>query len=407
MSEEILNLEIIKEAVKGKAAAFRCVAKLQPAGGQGDKIFPPTYEGGKYAVEQRIINGQNVQCVLLDSVQSQANRMELALLQAIHTERLSLPIISVHFNGEALKKKFTVTSLDAPHRIADAILRDSLYKENDQAIMFRRSRKGKILDNADVSNATELFGICPTALLFGMWDSTGPRGGLGAKFQRSIVSEIIGVNAVQGVKTSSRIDPAQIMRDAGPVYHRNTQDNSNPQWTLNRDFALKENNAPKNLGKDGKPSEANHGNITPNITDGGFTIDYALQTTVLSLVALNRLRFPHENDEPNYAARTVLAALGLAASTLAMEEGYDLRSRCQLFPTGLLTWELLSMPGKEPKKYRLEAEQAIKILSTAVEEAKSLGLPWEGNITLEPSSELVALVQKSQEISVSVEEEEE
>jgi len=42
-----LDLQILRNAITGQAAAFRCVTDYQPAGGAGDKVFPPTYEGGK------------------------------------------------------------------------------------------------------------------------------------------------------------------------------------------------------------------------------------------------------------------------------------------------------------------------------------------------------------------------
>ncbi len=120
-----LNFGDIKEALSGTAAAFRSITEYQPAGGPGDKIFPPTYEGGRYALEKRYINGEEVPCVLLDSVQSQANRMELALLEEWEHDRVPLPVITVDFNGGDLPSPFRVTSLEAPHRIADALLRDS------------------------------------------------------------------------------------------------------------------------------------------------------------------------------------------------------------------------------------------------------------------------------------------
>ena len=79
-----IDLQTLTDAVGGSAAAFRCVTDYQPVGGPGDKVFPPTYSGGKYATEDRVNpeTGELRQCVLLDSVQSQANRMELALLEA-------------------------------------------------------------------------------------------------------------------------------------------------------------------------------------------------------------------------------------------------------------------------------------------------------------------------------------
>ncbi|HED19870.1 MAG TPA: hypothetical protein ENI74_10280 [Gammaproteobacteria bacterium] len=87
-----LTLQTVKEALSGRAAAFRCVTDYQPAGGPGDKVFPPTYEGGKYATEERIDpnTGETRKCVLLDSVQSQANRIELALVEANRDGRVTV-----------------------------------------------------------------------------------------------------------------------------------------------------------------------------------------------------------------------------------------------------------------------------------------------------------------------------
>jgi CRISPR-associated protein Csb1 len=394
-----LTLQQLQAAVTGTAAAFRCVTELQPAGGNGDKVFPATYEGGKCAVEQRRLPGidQPVDCVLLDSVQSQANRMELALQDAWERKRFSLPVITVDFSGHDLMKVLRITSLEAPHRIADALLRDSLLKGKP----FRSSDVGKQLDHVDNRNATSLFQYCPTALIFGMWDSTGPKGGLGAKFARAMVSEIIGIGAVQGKRTSSRIDPAQIMLSAGPLYKA-----AGGAWTLDENEAVKEKRVPVKLGKDGKPSEANHGNVTPTIADGGFTVGKAVQTTVLSLPGLRRLRFPLDGKlDPivDDAARTALAALGLCAASLAREQGCDLRSRCHLVPTQSLVWELLDQPGEPGLRFSLPVETAIDLLKSAVGEAKKHKLPWlEEELTLEPSPQLAALVRKSQQLAAKL-----
>ncbi len=392
-----LDLKTLQDAVNGTAAAFRCVTDYQPAGGPGDKVFPPTYEGGKYATEERLDpeTGETRQCVLLDSVQSQANRMELALLEAHRAGKIGLPLLAAHFDQEELAKKFTVTSLEAPHRAADALFRDSLL----EGMIFRKSSRGRILDTADVRNAAGLFGLCPTALVFGLWDSTGPRGGLGAKFQRAVVSEIVGYNAVAGKKTASRIDPAQVMLGAGPLYERKEAGDDVPDWTLDEQSGIKK------LGKDkkGKPSEANHGNVTPSILDGGFTLSQARQTTTLSLAVLRRLRFPlngaaDSNPDIDLAARTALAALGLAAGTLARIDT-DLRSRCQLFAEQEPVWELLHRPGKAPQEFKIYPDDALSLLGEAIAKAKAAGLPWEGEIELTPSSELVELVRRSQKLA--------
>ena len=84
-----LDFETLSQAVSGGGVAFRCCVKLQPAGGQGTKVFPPTYAGAVYATEKRRLpdHAEPVECVLLDSVQSQANRMEEALQQAVDAGR--------------------------------------------------------------------------------------------------------------------------------------------------------------------------------------------------------------------------------------------------------------------------------------------------------------------------------
>lgn len=397
-----IDLRALQDAVGGTAAAFRCVTDYQPAGGPGDKVFPPTYEGGRYATEERIEpdTGEKRQCVLLDSVQSQANRMELALLEAHRANQVQLPLLVTRFDQDSLLKRFAVTSLEAPHRVADALFRDSLL----DGMIFRKSEKGAVLDTADIRNAAGLFGLCPTSLLFGLWDSTGPRGGMGAKFQRAIVSEIIGYDAVEGTRTSSRVDPAQIRLGAGPLYENGSDSDDAPHWTLHQ------RSGSKKLGRDGKPSEANHGNVTPGIESGGFTISKATQTSVLSLSTLRRLRFPlngaaDSRPDVDVAARTTLAALGLAAGALARNDG-DLRSRCQLFALQAPVWELLDRPGERPKQFECSSETALAILGEAITEAKEKGLPWEGEIALTPSPELVELVRRSQELaSASTEEE--
>ncbi len=409
-----LELQTLQNAVAGTAAAFRCTTDYQPAGGPGDKVFPPTYKGGEYAVENRRDpkTGEVRQCVLLDSVQSQANRMELALLEAHRAGTVQLPLIVTRFDQEELLKKFTVTSLDAPHRVADALFRDSQLN----GTKFRETEQGRILNTAEVRNATGLFGLCPTALVFGLWDSTGPRGGLGCKFQRAVVSEIVGYDAEAGRKTASRIDPAAIEKRAGPVFR--TEDDG---WTLTPAKAKKDRkgkpvlykprqgqdvgydpSSEKDVPDQGRPSVINHGNVTPSISDGGFTLSKARQTTTLSLAALRRLRFPLNGaadsaSAADLAARTALAALSLAAGTLARVDT-DLRSRCQLFAEQESVWELLEHPGEKPRQFALAPDAAFQLLNQAIAEAKAANLPWEGTIELTPSEELVELVRRSQEL---------
>jgi CRISPR-associated protein Csb1 len=398
-----LSINRLRDAVAGGATAVRRIQRLVPAGGSGDKIFPPTYEGGVYAWEERVIDGRRVPCVLLDSVQSQANRIELALREAFYrgaANEADIPVVSVDFTSSAVKEVGEVTSLDAPHRLADAILRDSL----NNGVAFRSSPDGLVLDTASPANATEIYGLCPTALVFGLWDSTGPRGGLGVKFQRCLVSEIFGVDVEKGVRPSSRIDPLKIEKIDAELFE--AADGS--AWTMNPDNAAKEKGKPKLLGKKGKPSEANHGNVTPSLggekgaNHGGVTLAYAQQTVVLSLPALRKLRFPGTGPaaprDREIAARTALAALAISGAQLSIEQGCDLRSRCLLVPdaASVTNWEIIDASGRSEM---VEIASPSALLREASEAAASAGLPkWRRHpLMLEPHPELVELVRRSRE----------
>jgi CRISPR-associated protein Csb1 len=83
-------------------AALRRKQVLQPVGGKGDKILPPTYPPSdaakrrdakappQHVFERRRIKEEPVWCVLIDSVQSQANRLEEALLAAVRDKEKPL-----------------------------------------------------------------------------------------------------------------------------------------------------------------------------------------------------------------------------------------------------------------------------------------------------------------------------
>jgi CRISPR-associated protein Csb1 len=399
-----LNFEQLEKFVVGDTVAIRGVAILEPAGGPGDKIFPPTHAvddknkkpGAKYAFETRRIDGQDATCVLVDSVQSQANRMEEALQSLWADKKIVLPVVTVDFSSVA-PEVGRVTSLSAPHRIADALLRDSLLDGQ----LFRLSDIGKSFTDASTKNATALFKVCPTGLIFGLWDSTGPKGGLGAKFQRALVSEIVGINAVAGSKTESRIDPLNILKKAADIY---VAADENERWTTDAEKAKQENGEPVKFGKEGKPSEVNHGNVTPSIDSigGGVTIDEARHTVVLSLASLRRLAFTTGADE----ARTVLAALGLLAVFAAESRGHDLRSRCLLVPKrgSALKLEAVARDGSTTP-VDLDLTGAIALYNQAVdklpEEIKFDKKPGEALAELKPSPKLDALVKKSRELAAT------
>jgi CRISPR-associated protein Csb1 len=389
-----LTFERLRNAVSNDAA-IRRVQRLQPAGGPGDKIFPPTYPGerandpARHLFETRRINGDDVRCVLLDSVQSQANRLEEALLAGIRAGRFAIPHIVVDFtglqapNGVALGDLGQITSLDAPHRVFDAIIRDSQL----DGVKFTETPHYEQLLLAKPTNAMPAFVLSPTSLVFGAWHSTGEGGGVGAKFARCIVSEIVGVGVADGQKGAVRIDPlgirASVKVVGGPL-----------DWSIATGAKGE---------KSARPSEINHSNIISNLVAGGVTIDHARHTAVISCAGLRRLKFPSINDET--AGRAALAALALVALVEQEHAGYALRSRCDLVSDGHAPFEIVH-PDGSMESFDADADMAVALLIQSVDVAKAAGFTWNVEpIRLTPQPRLVELVALSREKALAGESE--
>jgi CRISPR-associated protein Csb1 len=434
-----ITYDELRAGVAGDAVGVRCRTFLQPLGGRGDKVFPPTYgvvdnPETRYAIEKRYVpsedededrdvnkdkgrgRGSVRQAVALDSVASQANRFELALLDAVRRGDLAVPVTSVDFRDiPGLAGLDRISDYEAPHRIFDALLRDSYDGEH----LFRNGPAGRAITEARPRDAAGLYHHSPHTLVFGGWDSTGPRGARGARYERAITSEIVALGIEPGKKTASRIDPVGIELRAGPLYQA-----PDGTWTLNEDEAERDENGNPRLlgtrgngqqggGEPGRPSHANLGNVTPSIDPvaGGVTAQEITGTTVLSFIQLRRLRFPtaldrspfedHRRQEAELAARTALAALGLAAAVLAFEQGFDLRSRCVLVTTGPVTFRTVARDGTEVP-FNLGGADALALVAEAAHRTAAAGLPWrEGELSLRPAPRLVELIRRSDVLTAS------
>lgn len=384
-------------------AALRRRQRLQPVGGQGDKIFPPTYPGEgrnappQHVYEVRRIGDDILWCVLVDSVQSQANRLEECLGE-VTGEGVPIPHIVVDLSGAGLTGLTRITSLEAPHRIYDAIFRDSTYNGEP----FMKSDVGKRLATASLGDASALLETSPAALLFGAWHSTGEGGGLGAKFARCLTSEIIAVdvpvnvvvdertNEMQprnlGRRTGSRIDPLGILRRV-EVYKA-----EDGNWDTTAAAAGKK-------AKRVRPSEINHGNIAPTVQPLGITCDYLEHTFVLSFAGLRRLRFGSEARTA--AGRNLLAALGLLALMEQDARGYALRSRCDLVCDGRAPLELVR-PDGSTEEIALDRQSARALYEAAFQDARRAGFDLLAEpLALEPQEKLVEIIRRSQELALS------
>ena len=381
MESTTLTLKQLTNACAALSVAIRAQIQLEPVGGPSDKIFPATHLNGEYAEETRIMrddagNFRECHTVLIDSVQSQANRLEQYLSAPI-TDSLHVPRIALTLNGR------TITSLDAPHRVYDAFFHDSLREGKP----FRDSAIGRSLVAARPWAAEPLFRSAPNALLFGAWDSRS-NSLQSARFTRALVSEIVAVDAQIGKHTSSRICPIGIR--STEIYKGHEE-----PYTLDAEKAVKDER--------GKPlrlevTAVGHSNIPPTIEAGGVTAEKIIHTAVISLTQLRQLRFGDE--ETSNAARAVLAALGLYAVTLQTELGYALRSRCLLRLAENPEFQLLGSRPADVVKFSIKADEARSLLVAAVSQARDRGLIWEDTpIQVEPAERLLALVARSEALA--------
>jgi CRISPR-associated protein Csb1 len=240
----------------------------------------------------------------------------------------------------------------------------------------------------------------PTALLFGAWHSTGEGGGLGAKFPRCLVSEIVAINTpvdeiadqrtgeidprTSGRRTGSRIDPLGVLRKV-EVFK------GSDGWDVNQQGAGKN-------AKKVRPSEINHGNIAPTVQPLGITCDYAEHMAVISFAGLRRLGFG--GGERDQAGRALLAALGLVALAEQDTRGYALRSRCDLVCDGRAPLELVH-PDGSIEAVEIDRGAARRLYADAYVAARDAGFAFAREpIRLVPQEKLVTIVKKSQQLAL-------
>ena len=227
-------------------------------------------------------------CVLLNSVQSEANHGETGVIAGDRERTDPAASDRGRFLGSRPsipKRPAESDKPEVPHRLADAILRDSILADGTR---FSKSEYASRWSRANLWNATAIYEICPTALAFGMWGSPEKPGGLGAKFERAYISEIVAVDAlVVDQRSGFRVDPISASSKV-PVIAK-----------ADGSFELAGEKAKNAL----RPSELNHGNIVFENNNGGVRCRFAEQTTVISLGALRKLRVPTGRQERSETRR--------------------------------------------------------------------------------------------------------
>jgi len=356
-------------ALEGDRALIRIRTTYQPAAGDGARIYPPTYPtdtgGSPYVMETRVVDGAERRDVLLDGVPSQANRAELALLKGLRGGRFEIPLLEIRHEGAA---SVVLTSLELPHRFADAYLRDS---EID-GVKFDKTDLGKAFQAASAEDATSLFQHDPGSVVFGAWNSY--RKGRQAKFPRIYASEIVGWDPRVGERKAIRVDPLNLSGNAKP---------DGDEWSF---VAVGEKVKGERL------SEIGHGSIPAKSSHGGVTITSAQRFATVSFAALDRLGFAEASHEASVAARTALAAYALLADRLAFSApSLWLRSGCELVTIDdSLEWV---SRGGTLDSFTLNTTDAIALYVHAAQVVANLGLPlFLTTVQLCPGKSLAAAI---------------
>ena len=371
MTVESLYQELLSAvAFTGTRAVLRVSATYQPAAGPGSRVFPPTYppqNGQPYVLEKRRVDGAERDDVLLDSVPSQANRAEEALLRGHRAGTVQVPLMQVEHTGAA---PVTLSSLEFPHRYADAYLRDSMR----DGVAFDRTELGRSLLAASPADASALYAHDPGSLVYGAWNSH--RKGRQQNFPRIYASEGVGWDPVVGARSAGRMDPLNLQGAARAAKDGQT-------W---------EYSATSTKAKGERLSEIGHGNVAPNPQHGGVTISSAQRFATLSLAGLDRVGFGAATADAAVAARAVLAAYALLADRLAFgRPALWLRSGCELvLETERMEWV---HRGGDTEEFALSTSEAVDLFGLAAAHAEKQGLALATDpVTLTPSKALAQAI---------------
>jgi CRISPR-associated protein Csb1 len=369
------------------ASALRLRCTLQPAGGAGTKVMPPTYtsrEGPIYIREMRRIDATDHECVLLDGIASQANRIEAALAERVSSGEIPLPTIVVD------QQEFgTHSGLEFSHRCFDAWMEDAHTTDG------RRFGETEVYASLSASpsrhDLTALMEVFPVGIVLGCWASRkkNPQGT--TRLARILTSEIVAIDAVAGARPASRIDRHHV---SSAVKVQPTSDTSKDRFVIAQSDDGK---VPKGAES---PAELGYGNIPPSSAPhGGITMDQAIQIATISMPALRECGFPSDGKRDgarDVAARTMLGALALRMLALQVEQGYDLRSGCLLVPEDEPTIELVGRLGKQIAAWPLIDASTDDLLELAIASGREHGLSWEGQtIELLASDVQLALLRQS------------
>jgi CRISPR-associated protein Csb1 len=327
------------------AVALHFRQELVPVEGKGAPIFPPTYAQEDRAKSPYTIDrlGDGTKVAMIDSVGSQANRMEPMFRKAKPGQPANafaklVPQIEIDIGNER-----TVSLLDAGHRLGDAIVRAS---------GLANAAKEAFAAYRELGDASPIAKLAPTTLVFGAWDSRGDN----AKLPR-LVSATIRAWDVDELTRSAQYTP--------PI------DYAKLDVFSEEDKQKAEGNSKNPLAQRGYvavPSVGSHGGI---VARGPIIRD-----VTVNLVALRQL----DGENGKKLRRYVLSLALLAASDL--QDGF-LRQGCLLTvdPDMPTRWMSVSRSGVRTP---LDLDQDV-LTTYAGKVAKAFGVGEDRRIKFDPA----------------------
>ncbi len=350
---------------------IRIDTKLVPLAGPGGPVKPAVYEGGVYQEDKRWATPDDSEAtpvIVVDNTPSQANRLEDALrrhAQSIGIPELVLDLSDMTHLPAHLPRR--LSSLQFPHRNADAYLRDSMLGDTD----FIKTSMGQDIFGATAATCGPLVAWFPQALLYGFWQSHLGKKRHNSKHARAWVSEIVGWHpaTIDTHMFGLKGDALNLNIDEGVSVNLVDQ----MKWNTGSAGKVKG-------GKSKKLSDIGHGQIpfmTKN-TAAAAAVSFArvTQRATVSFAQLRRVSLGTNNPEADAAVRALLVALGLHAHQLAFGRGFALRSGAELRPEETAaTWlssnadENIDLGG---------ANHTLSLLQSAKEHAKRHSVPLDG-----------------------------
>lgn len=348
---------------------LRIDTDLEPLAGPGGPVKPAVYEGGRYQKDRRWASPSDDEptpVIVIDNVPSQANRLEEALRRNRHNVEVPELVLDLSaLDNLPVHLPRRISSLQFPHRNADAYLRDAQH----EGIDFVKTDLGRSVFRATAEACGPLMAWFPQALLWGFWQSHLGKKNHNTKHARAWVSEIIGWNPASA--------DTRVMGLKGDPLNLNTDEKltSNPdhreRWEIGKTKV--------EGGRSDKLSEIGHGQVPfmgSEATAAAVSFARVTQRATVSFAQLRRVSLGTENAEGDAAARALLVALGLFAHALAFGRGFALRSGAELRPIkSVATWlghdgdQELSLGG---------ADEAETLLRDAWRQAESHGVPLDG-----------------------------